>query len=110
MNDGPEHRLGRLGMRDERTAGEHRVRRRRPVLDPYRAREQEPFVWVVGRKRRARKRGQHDHGAQMEGDRADTHVDTHVDIEQVANALDELDLLMPGSHGAPASPPPPRVM
>jgi anti-sigma factor RsiW len=48
--------------------------------------------------------------AQMEGDRADTHVDTHVDIEQVANALDELDLLMPGSHGAPASPPPPRVM
>jgi hypothetical protein len=37
-------------------------------------------------------------------------VDTHVDIEQVANALDELDLLMPGSHGTPASAPPPRVM
>jgi len=47
------------------------------------------------------------HTAQMEGDRA---VDTHVDIEQVANALDELDLLMPGSHGTPASAPPPRVM
>jgi anti-sigma-K factor RskA len=38
--------------------------------------------------------------AQMESD----HADTHVDIEQVANALDELDLLMP------ASPRPPRVM
>jgi hypothetical protein len=44
--------------------------------------------------------------AQMESNRADTHVD----IEQVANALDELDLLMPGSHGTPASAPPPRVM
>jgi anti-sigma-K factor RskA len=41
--------------------------------------------------------------AQMDGD-------THVDIEQVANALDELDLLMPGAHGTPASPAPPRVM
>lgn len=45
--------------------------------------------------------------AQRDGDRA---LDNHVDIEQVANALDELDLLMPGSHGAPASPLPPRVM
>ena len=51
------------------------------------------------------------HTAQMEADRPlDNHGDTHVDIEQVANALDELDLLMPASHGKPASPRPPRVM
>lgn len=49
--------------------------------------------------------------AQMDGDRPlDNHGDTHVDIEQVANELDELDLLMPASHGTPASPRPPRVM
>jgi anti-sigma factor RsiW len=42
--------------------------------------------------------------AQMEADRT---LDNHVDIEQVANALDELDLLMPGSQATPASP---RVM
>jgi anti-sigma-K factor RskA len=40
--------------------------------------------------------------AQMQGDR-DTRGDTHVDIEQVANALDELDLLMPASHSTPGS-------
>ncbi len=45
--------------------------------------------------------------AQMEGD---IHVDTHVDIEQVANALDELDLLMPGSQATPATHASPRVM
>jgi hypothetical protein len=59
--------------------------------------------------------------AQMESAHAvDTHADiradTHVDIEQVANALDELDLLMPvsrgtpGSQGAPTPKPSPRVM
>jgi len=55
--------------------------------------------------------------AQMEGDRAlDNHVDNHVDIEQVANALDELDLLMPGaqvppgSQGIPSTHASPRVM
>jgi hypothetical protein len=45
--------------------------------------------------------------AQMDGGHMDIHGDAHVDIEQVANALDELDLLMPASHGTPA---PPRVM
>jgi anti-sigma-K factor RskA len=48
--------------------------------------------------------------AQMEGGHMDIHADTHVDIEQVANALDELDLLMPASHGTPTSAVPPRVM
>jgi anti-sigma-K factor RskA len=34
---------------------------------------------------------------------ADIHGDPHVDIEQVANALDELDLLMPVAHVPPGS-------